>query len=627
MKCLAKRPADRWQTADELLAQLEPLVTPSGGMTPAETRPFAAAKRRIPTWIAASFVAGVLATGVTVFLVAGRSPGELELGRRSQLTRDPGLELDPALSPDGKFVAYVGGPVNFSRIYVRPLAGGEAVAVSAPGDYREPRWTPDGTRVAFSSQEGVQTVAALGGSPRLVVREPCGAREECWNVTYDWSRDGRGLAFIARNTLWTQSADGATRARILARPGIWSPAWSPDGRWIAFVWNNPEFVYGAIGNLAPSTIYVVSARGGTPIAVTDSVSLNVSPVWWPRGHRLLFVSNRDGGRDIYRIDIGRSGQPTGTPIRLTTGLNAHTISLSANGDRLVYSAFTQSTNVWSVALPNHEPALSSQAASVTSGSQIVEQFSLSPDRQWLAFDSDANGNQDIWKMPVAGGPPQQLTSGPEDEFTPSWSPDGREIVFHSFKFGNRDLFVLPSAGGEPRPVVVGPAQDQSGEFAPDGKRIAFNSNRDGQFRTYVTTRSGEVWGEPSLLFKNGAVGGTWSPDGRHIVAFDSAAFNVLRTDAPDATPEFVVPRDSMIDQYVGYAWTPDSRGFYQVVHHRTFGWGIWLRLLASPAARQLLKVDDPNAQLGASVDASPTRLYFSLTRRESDIWTAEMVSR
>ncbi len=489
MKCLAKRPADRWQTADELLAQLEPLMTLSGGITPAETRPFPATRRRMPTWALVSFIAGVLVTGVAVFLIAGRRPGELELGRRNQITRDPGLELDPAISPDGKFVAYAAG-ANLEKIYVRPLAGGEAVAVSEPGDFREPRWSPDGTRIAFGAPDGIQTVAALGGSPRLIVRDRCDPLAQCWNVTYDWSRDGQQLAFVAHDTLWTQPASGGSRTRLLARAGIWSPAWSPDGRWIAFVFNNQEFVFSRVGNIAPSTIFVIPATGGDPVAVTDSNSLNVSPVWWPKGHRLLFVSNRDGGRDIYRVDIGRSGKPTDQPTRLTTGLSAHTISLSANGDRLVYSTFTQSTNVWSVPIPSKGMALSSQAVAVTTGSQIVEQFSLSPDGQWLAFDSDVNGNQDIWKMPVTGGTPQQLTSGPEDEFSPSWSHDGREITFHSFKFGNRDVFTMPAAGGEPRPAVVSPAQDRNGEFSPDDKGLAFNSNRDGQFRTYVMTRTG-----------------------------------------------------------------------------------------------------------------------------------------
>jgi Tol biopolymer transport system component len=619
MKCLAKRPADRWQTADELLAQLEPLVTPSGGMTPAETRPYAAARRRMPAWALVSFLAGGLAVGVALFLIAGRHPAEVALGRRSQLTRDPGLEMDPVLSPDGKFVAYVTGTALATKVLVRPLSGGEAVMVSAgTGDFREPRWSPDGTRIAFSAPEGVQTVAALGGNPRLVPNAPY--------ATFDWSPDGRRMAVIVGDTLWTQDLDGSHRTRVLDQPNIWGPSWSPDGRWIAFVSNNSEFVFGPIGNIAPSTIYVVPAAGGDAVKVTDSTSLNVSPVWWPKGHRLLYVSNRDGGRDLYRVDLGRSGSPADTATRLTTGLNAHTISLSATGDRLVYSAYSQSINVWSVPIPTREIALSSQAVPLTSGSQSVEQFAISPDGKWLAFDSDVSGNQDIWKMPIDGGTPQQLTSGPEDEFSPGWSPDGRELTFHSFKFGNRDVFVIPSAGGTPTPVAVTPAQDRNAEFTPDGQGIAFNSNREGEFHTYVTRRAGGAWGPPVLLFKNGRQGGSWSPDGRYVTAADSIRRYIFRAAAPDSEPVFTATRDSLVIEVGPFAWARDSRSYYTARRVRTLGWGVWQYTISPAGNRQVMQVDDPAADV-RGLDVTATRLYFSVTRRESDIWTAEIATR
>src|SRR5438094_8869176 len=112
MRCLAKHPADRWQTAQELLAQLEPLLTPSGGSTPAQTQPLAAARPTATTRLGSRVAIGllVLALAVTGLLLARRRPAELALGRRTQVTLDPGLELDPALSPDGKLVAYAAGP-------------------------------------------------------------------------------------------------------------------------------------------------------------------------------------------------------------------------------------------------------------------------------------------------------------------------------------------------------------------------------------------------------------------------------------------------------------------------------------------------------------------------------------
>src|SRR6266571_1829481 len=96
MKCLEKRPADRWQTADELLAQLEPLATPSGGTTPTGMRLAPALAKREP-WLGRAAVAvGVLVVlGVAGAVLLRRRPAVLELGRRTQVTLDPGREAHP----------------------------------------------------------------------------------------------------------------------------------------------------------------------------------------------------------------------------------------------------------------------------------------------------------------------------------------------------------------------------------------------------------------------------------------------------------------------------------------------------------------------------------------------------
>src|SRR5881628_907069 len=133
MRCLEKRPADRWQTAEELLAQLEPLATPSGGTTPTATRPAEAVSglsRRFPwSWSLIAAAALLALAGVLRFALT-RAPLEVRLGRRVQLTLDPGLEIDPALSPDGGLVAFAAGPLGQTRLYVRQVDGGAPVAIT-----------------------------------------------------------------------------------------------------------------------------------------------------------------------------------------------------------------------------------------------------------------------------------------------------------------------------------------------------------------------------------------------------------------------------------------------------------------------------------------------------------------
>ena len=338
MKCLAKRPADRWQSADELLAQLEPLATPSGGMTPTTTRltksvAAPATRRSWVRWLGLAAVVAIIAAGVA--LVLTRKPAETRLGRRLQLTFSPGLELDPALSPDGKFVAFVAGPLTRTRLYVRQVDGGTPAAITPDkGFARMPRWSPDGQRLVFSSERGIELIPAFGGVSRVLVPLPA----DSW-LDAAWSLDGQSIVYPLGDSVFTRPVSGGASRGLgqLAEAHSCSP--SPDGRWIACASGNRQFVTNEdFGNIASSSVWVMPAGGGTPVRVTDDKSLNISPVWLPRPVSLLYVSNREGGRDLYQVTLARSGRPV-DDVRLTTGLNAASVSVSADGRRLAYAGF------------------------------------------------------------------------------------------------------------------------------------------------------------------------------------------------------------------------------------------------------------------------------------------------
>ncbi len=108
MKCLEKKAADRWQSAEELLPQLEALATPSGGITPTGTMPVGrVAKRR---WMLAGGAAGVAAIAAIAMLVSQimtPSPITITTSNIRAVTSEPGMEWQPALSPDGDEVAFV----------------------------------------------------------------------------------------------------------------------------------------------------------------------------------------------------------------------------------------------------------------------------------------------------------------------------------------------------------------------------------------------------------------------------------------------------------------------------------------------------------------------------------------
>ena len=310
LRCLEKLPADRWQSADELLAELEPLATPSGGTTPTATRPtpaVAAAPRRAwGLWLGA--LAVLLGVAGAAALVLSRTPPPVQLGRRVQMTLTPGLEIDPALSPDGKFVAFVAGPLSATRLYVRQVDGGTPTAISREnnGFAREPRWSPDGQRLLFTSARGIEMIPAFGGVSRLLVGFPPRA---AW-IDAAWSPDGQSIVFSSGDSVFTRPVNGGTGRGLARLAEAHSCSWSPNGRWIACVSGNPQFVRNEeFGNIANSSVWVIPSSGGLPVRVTDDQSLNTSPAWFPQPISLLFVSNREGGRDIYQVAL--TGIPTG----------------------------------------------------------------------------------------------------------------------------------------------------------------------------------------------------------------------------------------------------------------------------------------------------------------------------
>ena len=635
MRCLEKRPADRWQSADDLLAQLEPLATPSGGNTPAATRPMPAlGKAQRGRWKLISAIAVLVALAVAVAFLFKRQPPELRLGRRTQLTLDPGLELDPAVSPDGKLIAYTAGPLGQTRLYVRQLEGTTPVAITPAGSgfARMPEWSPDGARLLFLSERGLETIPALGGRAKLLVP----VAKAGW-AEGAWSPDGLTIAYAMGDSVYLRPVEGGT-ARGLARlPEAHSCAWSSDGRWLACASGNRRFIDNSdLGNIAPSSVWVIPAAGGASVPVTHDEALSTSPAWLPGSRSLLYVSDRDGGRDIYQVALGRDGRPARAPARLTTGLNAVQVSVSADGRRLAYSTFTQTSNVWRLRIPASGMSPVSRAEPVTRGSQVVENFDVSPDGRWLCFDSDRTGAQQIYRMPLTGGEVEQLTSGAGPAFVPDFSPDSREIAYHAFAGGIRQIFVIPAEGGSPVQVTKGTEQYWAPRWSPDGRMLSivkalFTPRRE----TEIVTRDAEGrWGPPRPLVMGGSLA-PWAPDGHAVLTMTGGIGTPLSLEivpVSGGTKRLLMTvRDSATDALPIYpytsAWSDDGRMAYFVARDpKDNAVGIWGVPVAGGRPRPAVRFDDPERpwhKNGFTVRGA--RFYFTLGDRQSDIWMTEIV--
>ena len=630
MRCLEKSPADRWQSAEELLHQLEAMATPSGGITPTGAHPVAAVAR-VPRWLKWTLgTAGLVVVVASIVVLARPGAETLTLGTVTQITFEPGLEIEPAISPDGKLVAYAAGPMSAARIYVRQ-SGGRPVplTVDSGRPQRRPLWSPDGTRILFERDTDLFVMPALGGAPRQMAKGSCCAA---------WSPDGRQVAYAPSRrrlgasperpeSIYVTPPDGGPSRFVGVVFDPHSLTWSPDEQWLALVSGNDQFAVGAatLGNQGPSAIVLVPAVGGTPVPVTDNAALNVSPAWTPDSRHILFISNRDGARDVYVVRLGSSGRPAGRPSRLTTGLNAHSISLSVDGTRLAYSVYTSHANVWAISIPADGPISADRATQVTTGNQTVEGLRVSPDRRWLYFDSDRSGNASIYRMPLGGGEPERLTANPADDFSPDVSPDGRWVAFHSLRFGTRDIFVMSAEGGEAQRVTDDPGEERFPIWSPDGRSLSYSLNgtgtRDGLY--VISKDQSGRWGLPRRVW-NHAARGTWSRDGRTLLS--AWTDGIWLIPAVGGAPRQVYqPPDTVNGPQPPVWWSPDGRAIYFKAVDREGRASFWAIATTGGRPRLLVRFDDPTKPFyhpNWAIDGR--RFYFTINDRQSDIYVAEL---
>ncbi|MGH9261644.1 MAG: hypothetical protein ACRD08_17405, partial [Acidimicrobiales bacterium] len=386
-------------------------MTPTAGITPAYTTPVqAVTARRVPRAALIGGAALVLAALAVWRWPAPRAP-RVEFGQRSQVTRDPGLEYDPAISPDGRLVAYTVLHELGTRIVVRQVDGSAPVMIArdTPRALVFPAWAPDNRRLVFLSERGIEVIPALGGTARVLVGLAPGAFNTLQQLPLPgaWSPDGSEVAYAVGDSIFAVAVETGARRPLATVKEAHSFAWSADGRWIAFVAGNTlARLPGAfLGNIAPSAVWVVPARGGVPVVVAPPTSTNISPAWLPDGRGLLFLSDRDGGRDVYAVSLARDGTPASAPARVTTGLGANWITISSDGRTLTYASFTDRSNAWSVPVPPGAPVSVATARPVTRGSQVIENVDVSPDGRWIVFDAERGGRVDLYRAALAGGEP------------------------------------------------------------------------------------------------------------------------------------------------------------------------------------------------------------------------------
>ncbi len=634
-KALAKVPADRYDTAGAF-------VEAAGAAAQVEVVP--TRERKIPRrwtwpkgWRFGSAAAVLIVIAVVLFRMMASTPISITTSNIVRVTNDPGLEFQPAISPDGNEVAYIVGPIGNARLVVRSTRDVGSGGETRPGEeisglHWLPAWTPDGASLRFLvctsqpdwSNSGCawKEVGKLGGSVRTVSVPRVSDR-------YTWSRDGTRVAFTVGDSIFAYSADHGEPELLgvqVVDPDPHSLAWSPDGRLIAYVNGNPQWRTSA--NVSNASIWILDANGGEPIPVTDEEHMNLSPQWLPDSRHLLFVSHRDGPSGIYVVEVGPQG-PRGPPRSVLSSSDPHSISIAANGSRLAYAKFTVAQNIWSIPIPRSGSVSISDAVPVTTGNQVIEQHDLSPDGEWIAYDSDIRGGFDIYKMPLEGGSPQLVADLTVNAWGPSWSPDGAEIAFWAMVTGCCDVLVVSADGGTPEQLTDFPGKDHWHGWSPDGLAIAFNSQGPqgvGAVNIWIVSRDsvGLPWSDPVQLTDFGCRYPRWAHDGASLVCHTGGG-RWARVSRDREVLSRYDPSTAGLQLFAtSLRFSPDGSRIYYVGTHEDGSLGVWWIPANGGDATKVVAFDDPSLTVAPTLTVGPENLYLTLSEYESDIWVMDL---
>jgi serine/threonine protein kinase len=625
-KCLEKEPDSRVQAASEITRTIRALAVKNDEREFHRTLP--GQRPRVQRYwlvIAAVFIGLAVVAGL---ILRPREPANLSAEQTFQVTRAPEPELDPGISPDGSAVAYVLQGESRSDIYVRDVAGHEPVNLTKDLptiSHRWPRWSPDGSQIAFAAIPQNQRLVSGEATVTLyVVRFPGGTPRAVTNVAmrgHAWSPDGTKLVFGRDREIDVINTDGTGFQKLTEDIDPWGFSWSPDGKWVAFTSGNliSQFVPNTLGNIATTPIVIVAAAGGPSHRVVDASAPNTSPVWMPDSKSLLFVSNRGGARDLFQISLSDAGDSIGEPVRVTTGLNALSVDISKDGRHLAYSLFIQKANLWSMPIPETGPVSAAGAQQLTTEVQMIESMSATRDGKWIVFDSTRLGKENIFRMPRSGGTAEQLTSAAQTDSEPNVSPDGKFVTFHSMKNGNRDIYVMAIDGSGLQQVTDDPGQEYCPRWAPDNHHIVFFSDKTQRLEVYSIGLENGRWGAPrQLTSSNTSLFPQWSPDGRSIAYID-ATNGVSVMDPDGKNVRHIVPMQPLDPKYV--VWSSDSKTLYfKCGSYGSRFYGLYSVPASGGTPKHLVQFDGDHNSGRPEFDADGKDFFFTITQTESNIW-------
>jgi eukaryotic-like serine/threonine-protein kinase len=439
--CLHKDPNRRYQSIADVKITLEDLEQQAAVAI--------TGSRRMKPWLLSAMALAVITAGIGIaWLMKRPKPVQQQLPV-TQITFDGRMAINPAISADGKYVAYASdraGQGNLD-IWVQALPTGEPVRLTKDNvneDY--PCFSPDGTKIAFRSDRnggGIYAVPVLGGEPRLLAKN--GTRPL-------YSPDGKyvlssPLGYQNLHGAFITSADGGEAHRLEPWPEhIFFAIWSPDASRILYL-ENPVF--------APQpTVWRVQPLTGGPAIVSyqqnDDRGVGTPLVWLPN-NRILFSALSGDASNLWLAKLSPGDWKVTEPFeRLTFGTGQITSASVASTGSVVFSSTIAPTRLWSFPLRSEGRASQGDLLgfSLSGG---MDYFPSLSDTGKMAYLSRKSGKWDVWVRDLLNGRETWLATGPGSN--PYWvstviKSDGSRVAYSiCADWGNCSIFTVGAIGG------------------------------------------------------------------------------------------------------------------------------------------------------------------------------------
>lgn len=451
-----------------------------------------------------------------------------------QFTTMQGVATQPAISPDGKEIAFAfasqrelgvrfgtGGEGGPNRIHAQVTGSTSAHSLTDdPGplfSQDEPHWWPDGSSIAYlvsspghtiygaglpNQADELWTVARSGGVPRKFFTSAM------LLFGFDIAPDGRSIVISESAapeqpmTLFVVELDTMKRRRLTWPPeqelsargsysrGDRAPRFSHDGSAIAFIRR------AAMGE----DIWVVPTNGGSPQQLTNEnefLPVRCPFAWMPDGKSMIIAASHESIYGLWRVGLRDHGWK---PISI--GAEASYPVVSKDGSLLAFQRGRSYANIWRFDLARLGSA-TREPQDLTQSIRNNLSAVFSPDGRRITFQSSRSGLSQIYVMNSDGSNLVQLTyftgSDHRNAGAPRFSPDGKEIAFDLQVGDHSHLFAVDSNGGTPRQITSGDTDNYLPRYSRDGQWIHFTRQRQGGSDVWRVPVAG---GTPELILAN-----------------------------------------------------------------------------------------------------------------------------